>query len=179
MRLLFFLLLACVALHADTLRLLNTPGHVLMLRHALAPGYGDPAHFDLRDCTSQRNLDETGREQARQIGNTIRKAGVKRAQVYSSQWCRCLETARLLGFGEVNELTGLNSFFQKQESRAKNLGKLRTFLESRTRDGNLIILVTHYVTIAAMTDRTVGSGEGVVLKLLENGDYEIKGEVQF
>ena len=78
-------------------------GRVLMLRHALAPGFGDPSNFQLRDCSTQRILDEVGREQSRQIGNAFRKAGLRFEGVYSSQWCRCLETAKLINMGKVKE----------------------------------------------------------------------------
>lgn len=91
---------------------LNQPGQVLLLRHALAPGTGDPAEFQLAQCTTQRNLNETGREQAKAIGQWLRAKGVKNAKVYSSQWCRCLETASLLGYQEPIELPALNSFYQ-------------------------------------------------------------------
>ena len=86
-------------------------GRVLMLCHALAPCFGDPSNFQLRDCSTQRILDEVGREQSRQIGNAFRNAGLRFEGVYSSQWCRCLETAQLINMGKVQELKGLNSFF--------------------------------------------------------------------
>jgi broad specificity phosphatase PhoE len=73
-------------------------GEVLLIRHAAAPGTGDPAGFRLGDCATQRNLSDTGREQARAIGDWLRDRGIERARVYSSQWCRCLETAELDGF---------------------------------------------------------------------------------
>ena len=84
---------------------------VALMRHATAPGTGDPAGFALGDCTTQRNLSAAGREQARATGARLRAAGIAMARIYSSQWCRCLETARLLGLGEVTELPALNSFF--------------------------------------------------------------------
>ena len=73
---------------ADALRRLTEGGHVLMIRHALAPGTGDPPEFRLGDCATQRNLDERGRTQARAIGDWLRARGVTAAEVYSSQWCR-------------------------------------------------------------------------------------------
>ena len=85
-------------------------GTVIFLRHALAPGNGDPANFNLKDCPTQRNLDETGRMQARGIGKRIAAANLDLAGVYSSEWCRCLETALLLDLGPVTPFSGLNSF---------------------------------------------------------------------
>ncbi|MEM6421797.1 MAG: histidine phosphatase family protein, partial [Pseudomonadota bacterium] len=82
------------------------------MRHALAPGTGDPAAFELRDCATQRNLDARGRAQAVATGQMIRDAGIRIDAVLSSQWCRCLDTARLLDLGPVIEEPALNSFFR-------------------------------------------------------------------
>ena len=99
---------------ADVISLteLAKPGRVLMLRHANAPGIGDPPNFKLEDCSTQRNLDAAGRAQAQALGRRLAQAGVREARVYSSQWCRCLETARLLNLGPVTPQPALNSFFR-------------------------------------------------------------------
>ena len=81
--------------NAEMIESMKAGGHVLMIRHALAPGTGDPTNFRIGDCSTQRNLDDRGREQARTIGNWLRSKGLTSARVYSSQWCRCLETAQL------------------------------------------------------------------------------------
>ena len=86
-------------------------GTVIFMRHALAPGNGDPANFNLKDCQTQRNLDETGRRQARGIGKRIAAANLSLAGIYSSEWCRCLETAFLLDLGPVTPFSGLDSFY--------------------------------------------------------------------
>lgn len=83
-------------------------GRMLLLRHAHAPGFGDPTQFALGDCATQRNLDAAGRDQARHLGQSLRAAGVTGARTYSSQWCRALETARLLDLGPVEPLPALN-----------------------------------------------------------------------
>ncbi len=152
---------------------------VLLIRHALAPGGGDPAGFDLGDCATQRNLDETGRAQARGIGERLRRRGIASARVWSSQWCRCLETARLLDLGPVSELAGLNSFYELEETREPNLSSLRAFLARVPRNGKPIILVTHYVTIAALTGQAVSSGEGVFARLGNDGDLTFEARVGF
>lgn len=85
-------------------------GYVVMMRHALAPGTGDPPNFRLEDCSTQRNLSAQGRAQARRIGEAFRRRGIKVARVLSSQWCRCLETARLMNLGAVEPFAPLNSF---------------------------------------------------------------------
>ncbi len=154
-------------------------GHILMIRHALAPGTGDPADFRIGDCSTQRNLDDSGREQARAIGKWLRAKGLTSARVYSSQWCRCLETAELLGMGPVTELPALNSFYELTQNREPNLKALRNFIAEQPPDGTLIILVTHLVTISAITNEGVSSGEGVLLELKKDAPYEVVGRLNF
>lgn len=145
---------------------LTDGGYVLMLRHALAPGTGDPSGFELRDCSTQRTLNDVGRDQARALGDALRAAGVAEAKVYSSQWCRCLETAELLGLGPVEELPALNSFFgANRADRPERLAALRAFFAEQPTDGPPLVLVTHQVTVTAITGDFVRSGEGRVLRL--------------
>ena len=143
-------------------------GTVIFLRHALAPGNGDPKTFDLNDCRTQRNLDETGRRQARAIGKRIAAAKLNLAGIYSSEWCRCLETAQLLDLGVVTPFDGLNSFYQNLAPRDATLDKLALKLANLPRDGAPVIMVTHYVTIQAVTNIAVPSG-GAVLYDLTSG----------
>jgi phosphohistidine phosphatase SixA len=154
-------------------------GRVLMIRHALAPGTGDPADFTIGDCSTQRNLSDRGRAQARDIGRWLREQGVAAARIYSSQWCRCLETARLIGLGPVEELPALNSFYQRPEDRGPNLAALRDFLSMQPADGELLLLVTHFVTVSAIAGEGVSSGEGVVLRLDGKGGYDVLGRMEF
>lgn len=160
---------------AKALAELSRPGRVLMLRHATAPGFGDPPGFKLEDCTTQRNLDDVGRKQARLLGARLRAAGIRRAKIYSSQWCRCLETARLLRLGGVSPLPALNSFFDRPDARARNLAALEAFLSRLPRNGGPVVLVTHQVTISGITDRGVGSASGTVLRLDGSGRPPVVG----
>jgi phosphohistidine phosphatase SixA len=157
---------------------LDDGGYVVMLRHARAPGTGDPEHFRLGDCATQRNLDDAGRMQARRLGARLRAAGIASAEVYSSQWCRCLETAALLDLGPVEELPALNSFHQRPADRQPRLEALREFLARLPADGPLVILVTHQVTIAAITGRGAMSGEAVVLEADGTGEPEVLGRIE-
>ena len=154
-------------------------GHILMIRHALAPGSGDPANFRIGDCSTQRNLDDRGRKQAKAIGDWLRSNGITSARVYSSQWCRCLETAELLELGSVTELPALNSFYELTQDRQPNLKALRKFIAEQPSDGVLVILVTHLVTISAIANEGVSSGEGVLIKLNRDAPYEIVGRLNF
>ncbi len=150
-----------------------------MVRHAIAPGNGDPPNFNIGDCSTQRNLDDSGRTQARRIGRWLRSNGIKSARIYSSQWCRCLETAKLIDLGSVQELAWLNSFYEKVQDREPNLQALNEFILQQPVKGELIILVTHFVTIAAITDTSVSSGEGVLLELHKDKSYTVVGRLNF
>ena len=165
--------------HAEMIERMKAGGHILMIRHALAPGTGDPAHFRIGDCSTQRNLDDRGRRQAKAIGDWLRSNGITSARVYSSQWCRCLETAKLLEMGSVAELPALNSFYEMTQDREPNLRALRTFIAQQPSDGVLVILVTHFVTISAVAHEAVSSGEGVLLELNEDAPYEVVGRLNF
>jgi phosphohistidine phosphatase SixA len=158
---------------------LRAGGSVLMIRHAFAPGSGDPPNFRIGDCSTQRNLDERGRSQAVAIGAWLRARGIEDARVFSSQWCRCIDTATLMDIGPVEQLPALNSFFSRPEDREPNLAALQEFLSKQPLDGKLIVLVTHFVTISAVTGEGVTSGEGVVLRLVENSDPEMLGRLRF
>ena len=93
--------------------------NILLMRHALAPGFGDPNRFDITQCDTQRNLDSRGRKQAAARGRDFRKFDVKFDAIYSSQWCRCMETAELLNMGAVQPFAGLNSFLKSIPSVLK------------------------------------------------------------
>ena len=139
-------------------------GQVLFLRHALAPGFdanGKPDKFNIDDCSTQRNLNATGRKQAIQIGENFVKYGLRFRKIYSSQWCRCLETAELLKLGEVIPESSLNSGFKGIFNKEKSLSTLRNILEALNNENESILMVTHYGTISAMTGINVDSGGAV------------------
>lgn len=158
---------------------LQQGGHVLMLRHAHAPGFGDPPQFQLDDCATQRNLDASGRAQAAAIGAWLRRQGVREARVYSSQWCRSLETARLLNLGPVTPLPALNSFFERTHDRMSSLVALNAFFARQPADGPLLILVTHFVNIQAVAGFNAAAGEGALLQLQTGEAPRMVGRVDF
>jgi hypothetical protein len=174
------LLLAGTPAYADDpLEVSPGRGQILMIRHAYAPGTGDPPGFRIGDCATQRNLDLRGRAQAREIGIWLRTRGVTDARVYSSQWCRCLETAELIGLGPATPLPALNSFYERPQDREPNLAALRTFIARQPTDGDLIIMVTHYVTVAGLTDVGLASGEGLLLQVTAEGNPRTVGRLAF
>lgn len=156
---------------------LAVPKTVAIMRHAIAPGIGDPEDFQIGDCKTQRNLNDNGRLQARHIGETIRAAGVTVDRILSSQWCRCLETARLLDLGPVEELASLNSFFADRSTEAAQTEALRAFLR-RVTDGETVILVTHQVNITALTGLYTASGEAILLRVEPDGALTVTGRIQ-
>jgi phosphohistidine phosphatase SixA len=139
----------------------ETGANVMFMRHALAPGYGDPSHFDVNDCDTQRNLDATGRAQAKSLGKVLKQHQIRFDEIKSSQWCRCQETARLLEVGKVMPFTGLNSFFEEHADREETLRQLKSYLDS-LKPNEMVLLVTHQVVISAVTGIYAPSG-GVVL----------------
>lgn len=153
---------------------LRSGEHIGLIRHALAPGTGDPENFTLGNCGTQRNLSAAGREQAKSIGERFHANGIHSAKVYTSQWCRCIDTAELLELGGATELPVLNSFFQREERRAPQTEALTQWLAKQTLDESLI-LVTHRVNISALTDVYPGSGELVIVRRSEDGDFAVVG----
>jgi phosphohistidine phosphatase SixA len=172
------MIFGCSTALADVLVELRQPGRVLLLRHANAPGFGDPPKFALADCASQRNLDAAGRAQARRLGERLRALGVNKARVYSSQWCRARETAELLGLGAVEPLPALNSFFEQPQARQKIIGGLRAFLAAQPVDGGALILVTHQVVINALTEASAPSAGGSLFRLNGTGSPQWLGAVE-
>ena len=151
--------------------LLKANDHVLLMRHALAPGVGDPAGYQLDNCKSQRNLDVQGRTQAQRIGQWLKSQGVRDALVFSSAWCRCKETAEKLGLGTPVHEAALNSFFDDMRQGPQSNVKLQKFIETqlKSKSSKALILVTHHVNIAEFIGENVGSGDMVLAKVSPQG----------
>ena len=151
-----------------------------MIRHALAPGTGDPQRVVIGDCTTQRNLSDAGRDQARNIGAAFRSNGIAAARVFTSQWCRCAETARLMNIGPVEPLPALNSFFGDRESEPAQTAALTNRIRQDKplrSTGNPLVLVTHQVNITALTGVFPRSGEIIVARFSENGNVDVLGRL--
>jgi phosphohistidine phosphatase SixA len=161
---------------ADAWDALRAPGTVALMRHALAPGTGDPADFTLGDCSTQRNLDERGRAQARAVGDAFRANDIAVDRVLTSQWCRCRETAELLALAPVEDLPALNSFFADRSTRAAQTAAVRALLADLP-DATRAVLVTHFVNIRALTGRAVSSGDIVVVTVDDDGAVTVRGEI--
>lgn len=134
----------------------------VLMRHAVAPGGGDPPGFRLDDCSTQRLLSEAGRAQSRVIGESLRARGIASARVLSSAWCRCLDTAARLGLGPVTIEPILNSFFADRSSAEAQTAALRGLLRDWSKPHPLV-LVTHQVNITALTGVFPASGEALLV----------------
>ena len=135
----------------------NIDANVIFMRHALAPGIGDPNNFKIGDCSTQRNLNQVGITQAVLIGKQLKENSIQFDKVYSSYWCRCYQTASLLDIGLVHKFSGLNSIFQNFVPRKETLKKLEQKLFELP-SSSLVIFVTHQVNIKAITKKNVISG---------------------
>ena len=155
---------------------LKQGGKLIFIRHAYAPGGGDPDNFEINDCKTQRNLSDTGREQANKIGYFFRSNNIPIDKVYSSEWCRCKETA-LIAFDKFETKIFLNSFFSEKFAHNKNpqMKKLKRFIRNWDSKKNLVF-VTHYVVISESLNYAPSSGEIVVsdknLKVIDTIEIE-------
>ena len=138
-------------------------GHIVLFRHAEAPGVGDPPGFTLDDCRTQRNLDDAGRAQARRMGVAVRARGVPVGTVLASPWCRTRETAELAFPGQVKDDARFQSFFGERSREPAQTAAALALL-SGWRGPGVLVVVTHQVNISALTGVYPASGEGVVLK---------------
>ncbi|MBT3145452.1 histidine phosphatase family protein [Neptunomonas phycophila] len=147
------------------------------MRHAIAPGIGDPSNFTLGERDTQRNLSNAGVNQAKRIGDRFREQGITEADVYSSEWFRCLDTANLLALGGVTPQPLLNSFFQDTSQKSEQTQELRQWIIQQNTD-NPRVLVTHQVNITALTGVYPSSGEIVVLRVGEGSDLTVLGTIK-
>jgi phosphohistidine phosphatase SixA len=157
--------------------LLKAGGQVIVMRHASTDkSVGDPPSFRLDDCATQRNLSAQGREEAQRVGAAFRTRAIPIGRVLSSQWCRCLETARL-AFGEPTPWPALNSTFRNRELEPERTREVRALAGERPAGGNLV-LVTHQLNIAALTSVHPAEGELVLLSPLGGGRFRVAGRLK-
>ena len=149
-------------------------GKLIFIRHAYAPGSGDPNNFNLNDCSTQRNLSENGRKQAKYIGEFFETNKIKIDRVLSSEWCRCKETADI-AFNNYSTISFLNSFYSSKyvKNKGKQVEELNNYVNKFKSDKNLIF-VTHYVLISEILNYGPLSGEIVV----SDKNFNIVGTVE-
>ena len=149
-------------LYKNLINQLEDGGKLIFIRHAYAPGNGDPAGFNLNDCSTQRNLSDDGRKQAQRIGEFFTKNKIEIDKVLSSEWCRCKETAKI-AFKNYSTNSFLNSFYSSKFSKNKDkqVKAFNYYIKNLEIEKNLIF-VTHYVFISEVLNYGPSSGEIVV-----------------
>jgi phosphohistidine phosphatase SixA len=172
---LFFILTLHLKASEQAWNIAQEGNKIILIRHSLAPGGGDPAGFKIDDCKTQRNLNKKGINQSKKIGKLFKKNKVFVDQVLSSQWCRCKDTAKY-AFGEYKEFTALNSTFQPpfDKNEGKQLKELYNFVKKWNGKGKNLILITHYSIITAVTNAVPSSGEIVVA----DKNFKVLGTIQ-
>ena len=158
------------------LALLSRPGHHAIIRHAIAPGTGDPSDFKVGDCATQRNLSQEGRNQSVALGEVFKAADIAPTQILSSAWCRTTETAELMDLGKVVTFESLNSVWTaSRETSRKRTEDLIRFLK-QTDENETLLMVTHAVNISALTGQSSVSGGGYII-WVQDGGIEIVGRI--
>ena len=147
---------------------------LIFIRHAYAPGNGDPDNFNLNDCSTQRNLSVDGKKQAQYIGAFFKRNKIKTDKVLSSEWCRCQETAKI-AFNDYSTNSFLNSFYSSKyaKNKDKQIQALKKYIKNFKGKKNLI-LVTHYVLISEVLNYGPSSGEIVV----SDKNFNIIGSIE-
>jgi len=162
--LIFFLFLLNKTSFANEniVEILKKKNNIIFIRHAIAPGNGDPQNFDISNCSTQRNLSKDGELQALKIGKFFKENNIKLTKVLSSEWCRCKDTAKI-AFGNYETKNFLNSFYDERfsENKDKQILDFQKFIRNWNKTGNLV-LVTHYVVISEALNYAPSSGEIVV-----------------
>jgi len=137
---------------------------IILIRHASAPGGGDPVGFKIKDCSTQRNLDQIGIEQSIYIGKLFKKKLIPIDKVLSSQWCRCKDTAKF-AFGDYKEFSALNSTFQApfDKNEEKQLKQIKDYIKNWKGKGKNLVIVTHYSIITKVINSSPSSGEIIII----------------
>ena len=158
----------------NIVEILKKNNNIIFIRHSLAPGSGDPENINLKDCRTQRNLNSEGIKQSKKIGNFFKKNNIKVEHVFSSEWCRCKDTA-YHAFENFKTFDALNSFYSEKFYKNKNnqIKKLKKFISDWDSASNLV-LVTHYVVILEIFGIGTGSGEIII----SSRNYEIKDRIE-
>jgi len=161
----------------DQLKGSNPKGYVLVMRHALAPGVGDPENFNVNDCSTQRNLNDEGRQDARDVGQWLVRQEVKILRVESSRWCRAKETAQLLNIGKVRLNKNLDSLFEDESDWAthpQTMNIKKRIHDHRNKRG-LLVFVGHFVNFQAAAGVSLDSGEGALVRANAQGEIKVMG----
>ena len=158
----------------NLIKQLEDGGKIIFIRHAYAPGNGDPNNFNLDDCSTQRNLSKEGRKQAQLIGVFFKENKIQIDKVLSSEWCRCKETAEI-AFNDFSTISFLNSFYSSKfaKNKTRQVEEFNKYIK-KFKSRNNLILVTHYVFISEILNYSPSSGEIVV----SDKNFNIIGSIE-
>ena len=158
----------------NIVEILKKNDNIIFIRHSLAPGSGDPENINLNDCKTQRNLNSEGIKQSKKIGNFFKKNNIEVEHIFSSEWCRCKDTA-FHAFNSYKTFDALNSFYSEKfyKNKNKQIKNLKKFISNWDNNSNLVF-VTHYVVILEALGIGAGSGEIII----SNKKYEITGRIK-
>ena len=158
----FFLLSNPTSSDEQLINSLKEGKKLIFIRHAYAPGNGDPKGFNLKDCSSQRNLNRKGIIQSKKIGLFFSKNEIPIDKVLSSEWCRRKDTAKY-AFNSYETFDALNSFYDVRfsKNKVKQVEDLKKYIHNWNGNKNLV-LVTHFVVIAEFLNLGSSSGEIIV-----------------
>ncbi len=173
--LIFFLFLLNKTSFANEniVEILKKENNIIFIRHAIAPGNGDPPNFDILDCSTQRNLSNEGELQALKIGKFFKENDINFTKVISSEWCRCKDTAKF-AFKNFKVFSSLNSFYDAKftDNKEEQIKNLKKYIKEWKGEDNLV-LITHYVVILAVLDKGTSSGE----ILISNNNFKTLGSI--
>jgi phosphohistidine phosphatase SixA len=156
---------------------LGEGGYVVLLTHAEAPGVGDPANFDIENCSTQRNLSDRGQQQARRMGPLFLTRAAQTERVLSSRWCRTLETARIAFGDDPEPFDALDPFPADEEVAAERRAAVMEVIQNFSGSGNLV-MVTHPETVNTLTDVTPRQAEAVIV-VPEGNLLRVAGRIVF
>ena len=167
-KILLILVIGFLNLNSNALSSERVLGHledgkkIIFIRHAIAPGNGDPENFDIKDCSTQRNLDQNGIQQSKRIATFFEKNKIEIDEVLSSEWCRCKDTAKI-AFKNFETFDALNSFYDERfaSNKDKQIKDLKNYIKNWNSDKNLV-LVTHFVVISSILNIGASSGEIII-----------------
>tara|TARA_Y100000741_G_C18053282_1_gene477312 strand:+ start:33 stop:584 length:552 start_codon:yes stop_codon:yes gene_type:complete len=178
-KILLILVIGFLNLNSNALSSERVLGHledwkkIIFIRHAIAPGNGDPKNFDIKDCSTQRNLDKNGIRQSKRIATFFEKNKIEIDEVLSSEWCRCKDTAKI-AFKNFETFDALNSFYDERfaSNKDKQIKDLKNYIKNWNSDKNLV-LVTHFVVISSILKTSSSSGEIII----SDKNYNILGSI--
>lgn len=171
-------LVPALAFAADGWAELSQLNTVVLFRHATAPGIGDPPGFNLKDCPTQRNLNDKGWAEARQLGEQFRNRQIAVGAVLTSQWCRTRETAQLAFGDRLKDEPAFNSSFSTSAEISDQQTAQAKAVIGQWRGPGALVVFSHQVNITALTGVYPSSAEGVVLRAASDGSLKVLGTVK-